>query len=289
MGAGAVRELAARHAIRPTKTLGQNFLIDPNMARAIAADAELAPGDHVVEVGAGLGSLTLPLTATGAAVVAIEFDRSIAPGLHEVVDAVGNVRVVHADAMKLDWREVLDGSAGDAWTMCANLPYNISVPLTLRTLEQVPAIVRWVLVVQREVGERLVAGAGDEGYGAVSVRRALRASGSLVRRVPSSVFWPRPKVDSIVVRLDRLSVPPVDVDEASLLRVVDEAFAQRRKTMRNALRRLGAEDATVDRVLAEAGVRSNARPQEVSLEGFATITRLLWDGHGEAAAQATDP
>jgi 16S rRNA (adenine1518-N6/adenine1519-N6)-dimethyltransferase len=270
-----LRDLAARHGIRPTKSLGQHFLIDPNLARAIAADAEVAPGSHVVEVGAGLGSLTVALAGAGAeTVLAVEFDRALMPALREAIGSLANVSLLEADAMRIDWAEALGGSAR-GWTLCANLPYNISVPLVLTLLEEVPAIDRFVVMVQREVGERLVAVSGGEGYGAVSVRVAYRARAKLVRRVPPTVFWPRPDVASVVVRLDRLAAPPVAVDPSALWRVVDAGFSQRRKTMRNALRRLGLSLPEADAVLAAAGVPPSARAEELSLATFASVAERL--------------
>ena len=252
-------------------------------------DAGIASGDRVVEIGAGLGSLTVALAAVGAEVLAVEFDRGLVRALEEVTADLPLVRVVHADAMKLDWEGEL-GEAGEAgaggdgdrdardrapWTLCANLPFNIAVPLVLDTLAGVPAIGRWVVMVQREVGERLVAVPGDEHFGAVSLRIAYGASASMVRRVPATVFWPRPKVDSVVVRLDRLEAPPVGVEQRSLWRVVDGAFAERRKTMRNALRRLGLDAGEADEALASAGVPANARPEELDLETFAAIAEQV--------------
>ena len=272
LGAGAIRDLAARHGIRPTKSLGQNFLIDPNLARAIAADAEVGPGDAVVEIGAGLGSLTVALAAAGAAVRAIEFDRTLLPALEEATAGLGGVQIVHADAMKVDWATEL---ASGRWTVCANLPYNVAVPLVLTILERAPTVVRIVVMVQREVGERFAATPGQEGYGAVSVRVAYRAMATIVRRVPASVFWPRPKVASVVVRFDRLDAPPVDAEPERLWRVVDAGFAERRKTMRNALRRLGLDLAGADAVLASCGVASTARAEELDLATFAAIAEAL--------------
>jgi 16S rRNA (adenine1518-N6/adenine1519-N6)-dimethyltransferase len=272
LGAGAIRELAARHGIRPSKALGQHFLIDPNLARAIAAEAGAGPGVRVVEVGAGLGSLTVALSAAGAEVLAIEFDRALMPALHEVADGMPAVRVLDADAMKLDWAGELGAGR---WTMAANLPYNIATPLLLDLLEQVPAIGTFVVTVQREVGERLAAVPGAEGYGAVSVKVAYRARAAVVRRVAPSVFWPRPGVDSVVVRLDRLEAPPVDVDPGALRRVVDAGFAERRKTMRNALVRLGVDRGRAADVLARAGVGPRARAEELDLAALALVTTAV--------------
>ena len=272
LGAGAISEIAARHGIRPTKSLGQNFLIDPNLARAIAADAEVGPGDRVIEIGAGLGSLTIALASTGARVRAIEFDRRLLPALEEVTAALDGVEIVHADALKVDWGAEL---ASGTWTVCANLPYNVAVPLVLTILERAPSVMRIVVMVQREVGERFAATPGQEGYGAVSVRVAYRAAASIVRRVPASVFWPRPKVASVVVRFDHLDAPPVDAEPERLWRVVDAGFAERRKTMRNALRRLGLDLVAADAVLASCGVASTARAEELDLATFAAIGEAL--------------
>ena len=269
LGAATIRELAARHGIRPSKALGQHFLIDPNLARALAADADVGGGDRVVEVGAGFGSLTLALAATGAEVLAIEFDRGLVGALGEVVGASPRVRVLHDDAMRLDWRAVL-GDAG-SWTLAANLPYNVATPLLLDLLAGSPSIERFVVMVQREVGERLAASPGDDGYGAVSLKVAYRATATILRKVPPEVFWPRPTVASVVVRLERRASPPVEVDEPRLWRLVDAGFAERRKTMRNALRRLGLSVGDAERALAAAGIAPNARAEELDLEAFARL------------------
>ena len=267
-GAGAVRDLAARHGIRPSRSLGQHFLIDPNLSRAIAAEAGAAPGVRVVEVGAGLGSLTVALASTGAEVLAIEFDRALVPALHEVVGDLPAVRILPADVMKLDWADELGPGA---WTMCANLPYNIATPVLLEALERAPGIGTFVVMVQREVGERLAAGPGEEGYGAVSVKVAYRARSQIVRRVPPTVFWPRPRVESVIVRLERLDSPPVLVAPGSLWPVVEAGFAQRRKTLGNALVRLGLDRGRAADVLARSGVPPRARAEELDLHALARV------------------
>ena len=276
MGRSAVRTLASRHGVRPTKALGQHFLIDPNLARAIAADAGVGHGDRVVEVGAGLGSLTLALAGTGAAVLAIEFDRALVAALEEVVTAQPvesrSIEVLHADAMRLDWERTL---GAERWVLCANLPYNIATPLVLDVLERAPQVTRLLVMVQREAGERLVARPGEEAYGAVSLRATYRATGSLIRRVPPDVFWPRPTVESVVVRLDRRATPPVDVDEPTLWRLVDTGFEQRRKTMRNALRRLGLSGTGAGVLLVANGLAPNVRAEELDLDAFARLARAV--------------
>jgi len=273
LGAAAVRDLAARYAIRPSKALGQHFLIDPNLARAIAADADVGVGDRVVEVGAGLGSLTLALAATGAHVRAIEFDRAVLPALREVTADAERVEVVAADATRIDWAAELGGAV--PWTLCANLPYNVSVDVVLAVLERAGSVHRLLVMVQREVGERFVAGPGDPEDGPAGLRIAYHAHGELVRRVAPSVFWPRPKVASVVVWLERLPRPPVDVDPATLWRVVDAGFAQRRKAIRSAVVRLGIDPGRADDLLRANGIDPRARAEQLSLEDFARLALEL--------------
>ena len=235
-----------------------------------------------MEIGAGLGSLTVALAATGAEVVAVEFDRRLLPALEEVTEDLDNVEVVHADATDLDWGALLGSGR---WSLCANLPYNVATPLLLDLLGGVPQVRDYLVMVQREVGERLAARPGREGYGAVSLKVGYRAEASVVRRVPATVFWPAPKVDSVLVRLIPRDEPGSglpeelrDVDPERLFATIDAAFAERRKTMRNAVRRLAGLDAAgSDAVLAAAGVGSSTRPEELDLAAFARVTLALED------------
>ena len=226
------------------------------------ADADVHEGDLVLEVGAGLGSLTVPLAETGCRVLAVEVDRGLANALREVVAPYPNVRIEVADAMRLDWPSMLGAGR---WSMVSNLPYNVSVPL-------VPHVSTPPL--QREVGERLVAGPGAEGFGAVSVRVAYHSDARVVRRVPADVFWPRPKIDSVLVRLEPRA-PAVEVDRVALFAVVNEGFAERRKTMANALRRLGRDLASAAEVLRSAGLDPSARAEQLGLDDFARITEAM--------------
>jgi 16S rRNA (adenine1518-N6/adenine1519-N6)-dimethyltransferase len=267
----ALRALAARHGIRPKKSLGQHFLIEPALARRMAQIAGIGPGDRVVEVGAGLGSLTVALADTGADVLAIDVDPAMAPVLSEVVAGYPNVRILIADAVAADWGSVLRGGQ---WAMVANLPYNVAVPLVMRVLETEPRIQRLLVMVQREVGERLCAGPGEEQYGAVSVKVAYRARARIARRVSRSVFWPRPNVDSVIVSIERRP-PPVEVDEASLWRVIGEAFSQRRKTIRGAVVRLGVSRERAGRLVEGCGLGPQARPEELGLEEFACLAEAV--------------
>jgi 16S rRNA (adenine1518-N6/adenine1519-N6)-dimethyltransferase len=237
----------------------------------MAHDAGVGPGDRVVEIGAGLGSLTVALADTGAArVLAIEFDRALLPALRAVVADRPSVEVLAADATKMAWPAALGGGA---WVCCGNLPYNVSTDIVLDVLERAPMVERLVVTVQREVADRFAAAPGARVYGPTSIRIAYRATVEVVRAVPREVFWPRPSVASSVVRITRLDRPAVDVDEQRLWRVVDEAFAQRRKTMRAAVRRLGVEDP--DALLETTHVPAGARPEELALGEFARIAEAL--------------
>lgn len=273
-----VRELLDEHGLTPSRALGQNFVVDPNTVRRIAALAEVGPGDRVVEIGPGLGSLSLALAETGASVVAVEIDRHLVPALRSVVEPVG-VRVVEGDARKVDWASVLgapgpdsgpDGSAGSAgsWSLVANLPYNIATSLVLDLLADVPAIERMLVMVQREVGERLAARVGDDAYGIPSVKAAYWARAEVVGRVPPTVFVPQPRVDSALVRLVRHPAPVVDagVDRERLFRLIDAGFGQRRKMLRRSL--AGLVDPGAFEV---ADVRPEARAEELDLAAWSRL------------------
>jgi 16S rRNA (adenine1518-N6/adenine1519-N6)-dimethyltransferase len=263
-----VSELLTRHGLRPSRALGQNFVADPNTVRRIARLAGVGPGDHVIEIGPGLGSLTLALAETGADVLAVEADRHLIPVLEEVVGGAGSsVHVVHADAMHLDWPSVLSGA--ERWVLVANLPYNIATPLIADLLDSVPQVERMLVMVQAEMGERLAARAGNDAYGAVSVKVAYWANASVVGRVPASVFVPRPKVESVLVDIRRRPRPAVDpaVVEASLLfALVRAGFAQRRKMLRRALAGLVTAD-----VFEIACIAPEARAEELSVEDWGRL------------------
>lgn len=260
-----VAELLDRHGIRPSRALGQNFVADANTVRRIARLAGVGPDDRVVEIGAGLGSLTLALAETGASVTAVELDRYLVPVLRSVVEPVA-VPVVEADAMTLDWGALLGSSGG--WVLVANLPYNVATPLVLDLLDDVPQIERMLVMVQREVGERLAAGVGDEAYGAVSVKVAYWASAKVIGRVPSTVFLPQPRVESALVSImRRIDGPAVDVDRGRLFELVRAGFGHRRKMLRRAL--AGRVD---DAVFACAGIRPEARAEELDIEAWGRLT-----------------
>lgn len=264
----AIQELLDRHGLSPSRALGQNFVTDPNTVRKIARLAEVGPGDFVLEIGPGLGSLTLALIETGATVEAIEVDRYLLPALNDVVSPHGVV-VHHADALTADYETIL---AGRTATVVANLPYNVATPLVLHLLETVPAITRMLVMVQREVGERMAAYVGDDAYGAVSLRMQYFAHATVVGRVPATVFHPKPKVESALVSIVRHEQPTIDpmrIGEAELFDVIRTAFAHRRKMLRGTL----APWATTE-VFEAAGVAPTARPEELGLEEFARLAAL---------------
>jgi 16S rRNA (adenine1518-N6/adenine1519-N6)-dimethyltransferase len=264
-----VRALLSEHGLRPSRALGQNFLADPNTAARIARLADVGSGDQVVEIGPGLGSLTLALAATGASVLAVELDRRLVPILESVVAPAPNVTVEHGDALTLDFARRLGGGA---WACVSNLPYNVATPVVVRLLDDVPQITRFLVMVQREVGERLAAPLGTRASGAVSVKVAYHADAQVVGAVPASVFLPRPKVESVLVRLDRRATPAVDVPSPSrMFELVRAGFAQRRKMLRRSLRPVLGD--RVGTVLAAAGVDPSARAENLDLDAWASLAR----------------
>ena len=257
-----VTDLLARIGRHPSRALGQNFVVDPNTVRRIARLAEVGPGDRVVEIGAGLGSLTLALAETGAEVTAVEIDRHLVPLLREQVEPHG-VRVVEADAMTIDWAELL---GDDPWTLVANLPYNVATPLVADLLDGVPAIRRMLVMVQREVGERLAASAGDDAYGAVSVKVAYWAEARMAGLVPASVFLPRPNVESVLVELVRRPELATAADPERLYALINTGFGQRRKMLRRSLAALVSPEAFVT-----AGVAPESRAEELTVEDWGRL------------------
>ena len=282
-----VKALLAEHGLRPKRSLGQNFLIDPNTACRIVARAELEPGMPVLEIGPGLGSLTLALVDAGHEVVALELDAGLAEVLRSVLDTAdedgaaitdadgpdgrGRVRIEVGDACAVDLEGLLGGEPGP-WACVSNLPYNVAVPVVMGILEDAPRVERILVMVQREVGERLAAGPGDPQYGAVSVKVAYFAEAAVVGLVPPTVFVPRPKVESALVRLRRRSEPPVAVPSADQLFVLVRAgFAQRRKMLRRSL--LPVLGDRTPAVLTAVGVAPTARAEALGLEEWAAVAR----------------
>ncbi len=261
--------LLEQHGLSPSRALGQNFVVDPNTVRRIARLAGVGPGDHVVEVGAGLGALTLALAETGAAVTAVEVDRYLLPALRQVIgERAPAVRLVEGDATDLDWGALL--AAAPSWHLVANLPYNVATPLVLDVLDHVPAVHRLLVLVQREAGERLAAAPGSRIYGIPSVKVAYHATARLAGAVPASVFVPRPRVESVLVEIERRPEPATAADPERLFELVRTGFGQRRKMLRRSLAGL----VTADQFEA-AGVAPDARPEELGIDAWGRLAGAL--------------
>ncbi|YAL82776.1 16S rRNA (adenine(1518)-N(6)/adenine(1519)-N(6))-dimethyltransferase RsmA [Dermacoccaceae bacterium W4C1] len=274
LGASRIRELAAELGLHPTKQWGQNFVIDANTVRKIVRLAGVGKDDVVVEIGPGLGSLTLPLLQTCAQVTAVEVDPALAQRLPTTVaerapQVSQRLQVLHADAMKVT---ELPGPAPTA--LVANLPYNVSVPVLLRFLELFPSLRTVLVMVQLEVAQRLAAEPGSKIYGVPSVKAAWYGTATLVDRVGKNVFWPAPRIDSGLVRIE-VGHPREGLDRQAVFRVVDAAFAQRRKTLRSSLSGLAGSGAAAEKALLAAGVDPGARGERLGVDDFARVAAQL--------------
>jgi len=265
LGPTEIRTLAARLGVTPTKQLGQNFVHDANTVRRIVRLAGVQPGERVLEVGPGLGSLTLGLLEAGASVVAVEIDPVLGA---ELPTTAPGADVVVTDALRLE-RELLPGDP--PVRMVANLPYNVAVPLLLRALETLPSLRTALVMVQTEVAERLAAPPGSKTYGVPSVKTAWWATARLAGGVPRGVFWPVPNVDSSLVAVERRDPPGPEALRCSTFQVVDAAFSQRRKTLRAALAGWAGSPALAEAALRAAGVDPGLRGEAIDVHAFASI------------------
>ncbi|WFE38333.1 16S rRNA (adenine(1518)-N(6)/adenine(1519)-N(6))-dimethyltransferase RsmA [Micromonospora sp. WMMD998] len=285
LGPAEIRELAARLGVTPTKKLGQNFVHDPNTVRRIVTTAGLAPDDVALEVGPGLGSLTLALLPVAAHVHAVELDPALAAALPETAarfagpDA-GRLTVHPADALRVTAADLADPAPT---ALVANLPYNVAVPVVLHLLAELPTLRHGLVMVQKEVADRLVAGPGSKVYGIPSVKLAWYARSRAAGKVPPNVFWPVPNVDSGLVAFTRREPPRPDVPRPAVFAVVDAAFAQRRKTLRAALAGWAGGADRAAAALTAAGVDPGARGESLTVDQFAAIAASAPDG--SAAAQ----
>jgi len=271
LGPAEVRALAAALHLRPTKALGQNFVVDPNTVRRIVRLAGCAPDDVVLEVGPGLGSLTLGLLPAVRGVVAVEVDERLAGALPATVtarrpDLADRLAVVTADALTLS---ELPGQPPTA--LVANLPYNVAVPVLLRLLDRFPSLRSGLVMVQAEVADRLAAGPGSRTYGVPSVKLAWYAEVRRAGPVPRTVFWPAPNVDSGLVRVSRRPPPSTAATREEVFAVVDAAFAQRRKTLRAALAGWAGSPAAAAAALERAGIEPAARGEALDVASFARL------------------
>jgi 16S rRNA (adenine1518-N6/adenine1519-N6)-dimethyltransferase len=282
LGAGDVRGIAGRLEVRPTKKLGQNFVVEQGSVRRIAALAAVRPGDVILEVGPGLGSLTLALleAAAGAGdarLVAVEIDPVLAAELPKTIadrapEFAGLVDVVAADALAVGEAEV-----GRPTALAANLPYNVAVPVLLTLLAALPSLERGIVMVQAEVADRMCAGPGGRVYGGPSAKLAWYASARAAGTVPRSVFWPVPNVDSKLVAFTRHAPPETTASRAEVFAVIDAAFGQRRKTLRAALGGWAGSPAAAERLLRGADVDPGARGESLPVADFARIAQASHD------------
>ncbi|GAA3285047.1 16S rRNA (adenine(1518)-N(6)/adenine(1519)-N(6))-dimethyltransferase RsmA [Nesterenkonia halobia] len=300
LSAPRIRALAEELGVHPTKQWGQNFVVDPNTIRRIVSLAELDGSEHVLEVGPGLGSLTLGLLDEAAQVTAVEIDPRLAARLPETMEQMrpagaGRLRVIRQDAMTLgtdraDGRRVGgSGSGGETLAggddaevgapdvLVANLPYNVAVPVVLHLLQVLPSLTKGLVMVQDEVADRLCAGPGSKIYGVPSVKAAWDTSMRKAGVVGTRVFWPEPRISSGLVRFDRRDPASETVSRQEVFAVVDAAFAQRRKTLRAALSSLAGSGVDAEEVLRAAGVDPRARGETLEVGAYTRIAEALRD------------
>lgn len=262
-----------RFKLRADKKLGQNFLIDESVVRRIVEAAELTPEDTVLEVGPGIGTLTQGLAESGASVVAVELDKRLLPVLDVTLEGYDNVRIVNGDILQVD---IMEQVQKPGFKCCANLPYYITTPIIFAILEKRLPMERLVVMVQKEVAERMAAKPGSKDYGALSVAIQYFTEPEIAFIVPPSSFIPAPSVDSAVIVCKRRSTPPVEVcDENLFFRVVKVAFSLRRKMLSNSLKNMGIKGEQVSKWLELAGVDGKRRAETLSLEDFAALTNTF--------------
>lgn len=277
LGPVEVRELAERLDVSPTKKLGQNFVIDPNTVRKIVRLAGVESGDLVIEIGPGLGSLTLGITEVGADVTAIEIDSRLAAELPNTIramqpDAADRFRVIHTDALDLS-PEHLATLPGQPTALVANLPYNVSVPILMHLLELIPELNRGLVMVQAEVGYRIAAGPGSKEYGSPSAKAAWYGEWGIAGTVSRRVFWPVPGVDSVLVSYVKRAEPiGTEAERVRTFELINAAFAQRRKMVRQALQPVLGAEHTVE-IIEAAGIAPTARAEQLHINDFLAIAR----------------
>ena len=279
---GETKRLINKHNFRIKKKLGQNFIVDPNIIEGIADRAELSERDIVVEIGPGMGSLTQKLTERAGQVLAVELDSTLIPILEETFRDCDNLTIINGDALKVDYNRLLAplyerGDYDEGFVVVANLPYYITTPITMNLLEGNYPWRRLVLMVQKEVANRMKAAPATKDYGALSIGVQYRAAARIVMNIPPTVFIPRPAVDSAIIILDRLPEPAVKVkDEKLFFRLVKAAYGQRRKTLSNSLAGgLHLDKAVINEALAKADIAPDRRGETLSLQEFADLADAL--------------
>lgn len=275
LGAADIRRIAADAGISPTKKFGQNFVIDPGTVRRIVREAGVSASDHVMEVGPGLGSLTLAILETGARVTAIEIDPPLAERLPDTVaqfmpEAADRLTVINRDALTVTPDNVPDFNDDQAFTLVANLPYNVATPILLTMLERFDNLNSFLVMVQKEVADRLAAAPGNKIYGTPSVKLAWYGTAERVGAIGRNVFWPAPNVDSALVKFTRNATQPASADRELTFRLIDAAFGQRRKTLHAALKSLVAQEA-----FETAGIDPTRRGETLTIDEFVRLAAAV--------------
>ena len=294
LGPTEVRGLSQALGIRPTKTLGQNFVHDAGTVRRIVKSAGVRPQDTVLEIGPGLGSLTLALLETGARVIAVEIDPALARALPVTVadrmpQAAGRLTLIQADALSITGPDSLGEAEPPPTRLVANLPYNVAVPVLLTALEALPSLESVTVMVQAEVADRLAAEPGSRTYGVPSVKAAWYAEARRTLTISRHVFWPVPNVDSALVELVRRRPPTTRATREQVFAVVDAAFAQRRKTLRKALARLAGGADAAESALRAAGIDPTRRGETLDITAFAALAEVLQPVVADETAAPTPP
>ncbi|HPG25309.1 MAG: ribosomal RNA small subunit methyltransferase A [Spirochaetaceae bacterium] len=300
MNEGELRALLARHGLRLTRELGQNFLVDEALASELARRAGASEGDFVIEVGTGLGVLTRALAARVARVRTVEIDAGLVRALEQEGLLPANVELVHGDALEIDWRAWIAEAQGASVRVIANLPYSVATPLLRRLLDLRDGLADWSVMIQREVARRLVARTGESDYGSLSVLHALAADVDTIATLPPGRFFPRPKVESSFVRVWPRARSPLGPGELERVeRVVRAAFSQRRKRLTNGLDRLaerrwpglerGARREWLEALLGEVGLDPGLRPERIEPEAWLALARRLDAGDDPAPASGGLP
>ncbi|MBM7623926.1 16S rRNA (adenine(1518)-N(6)/adenine(1519)-N(6))-dimethyltransferase RsmA [Sporohalobacter salinus] len=276
------RKILKQNGIQLKKSLGQNFLVDQNIIDKIVASANLTSDDHVIEIGPGIGSLTQRLAEEAKEVWAIELDDRFIEILDENLNSYDNINFIQADALEYNFRQLLTKLNGESVKVVANLPYYITTPIIMRLLEDKLPFEQIVVMVQKEVAERIVATPEDgKQYGSLSLAVRYYSQPEITGIVPRTVFMPQPKVDSAIVKMKIRQQPAVEIkDEELLFKVIQAAFQQRRKTIRNSLSKAANLDLKrnlVDEALNQAGIESRRRGEKLNLERFALLSNILFE------------
>lgn len=272
-----VKEILAKYGFEFSKSLGQNFLIDGNIVRKIVEKANIGPEDYVLEIGPGIGTLTEELALKAKKVVAIELDKDLLPILDETLSQYENVEIIHGDVLKVDLKKIIEEKLDNKRVkLVANLPYYVTTPIITKLLESDLNLDSIIVMVQKEVAERMGAKAGGKEYGSLSVFVSFFSQAEIIINVPKTVFMPQPKVDSAVIKLDIKKELP-DIDRDKFFKVVKAAFSKRRKTLLNALSSYGfnIDKETIKETLEKLNIKPEIRAENLSVEDFIKISKSL--------------